>query len=1112
MLGASLDDSSDHAFAHPASSELRYRLLGPVTARGESGPIRLGGPKQRTVLAALLLNANRVVSEEHLTDLLWEDNPPASARGQLQVRVWELRKLLGRSVIVRSEPGYLIEVRPGELDTQVFEDSAAEARVLLDNGDTAGGVACLREALDLWQGSPLGGVTDALVRRTAQLLEEQRMAALEALFDAELAAGRHALVIGELRQLCDRYPFGERLQAQLMVALHRSGRASEALDVYSETRDRLGTELGVEPGKALRELHLQVLQGGDRPGEERPAAVVAAVPDVAPARPVPAQPANGAVRPAELPRDVRGFAGRAETLALLDAQLAATVAAGSPMSDVWVLNGIAGVGKTALALHWAHGAREHFPDGQLYVNLRGFDADREPMEPAVALAQLLRALGADPQGIPSEVDEQAGLYRSTLADKRVLLVLDNARDASQVLPLLPPTGTVLVTSRNRLGDLIAETGARSLPLTVLPLEESRALLTGVLGATRVNAESEAVDELARLCGHLPLALRIAAANVSTSLEPRIADMAAELAKGDPLAVLTVDGAEESAVTRAFAVSYETLAPELRRLFRLLGLMAGPDFTPVSAAALAGDPIGDVTRRLQRLAAAHLVEQHVAGRFRFHDLVRDYAVQRADTDESADERARAWMRLVELHLSAADSADDIFGRRHNPQIPRDPAVTLGKPMKFADSAEAAAWVDAEHENMMAVVRQAVAHGPYPQAWYLADAVRGPFYHRGRRLEWVDIASAVLAAARRHDEPLVEAVVLQSVGLAFIHLERHEQAVEWLTEALQVFRRGNWPEGEAAALNAFGIALRVAGRFEEAGEQLMRSLELQRTRGSRIGEMKVLNNLGSVYRQLCKLDEASDCLSRAYEISVEEGFRLGEAVALVGLGLIQRLTGQTAEARKSFTRARDLHHELSYLYGEASALSGLSLLDVDLGEFAQGREHAVHALELARREQNRETEVGALNALARAEAALGLTEPATEHQREAVEVARKWGSAWHVAEALCGMSGIHAMRREHDEAFRTGEESLTLARNGGLRTIEARCLLVLAGAHASLGRPGQAKNLCSQAISLSADAGLVATEARAREMLARFSAGRDPGFAQARPSLVSAVLTAGATWVP
>ncbi|NBH10864.1 BTAD domain-containing putative transcriptional regulator, partial [Amycolatopsis sp. SID8362] len=338
------------------------------------------------------------------------------------------------------------------------------------------------------QGPPLGGVTDVLVRRSGQLLAEQRMTALEVLFDAELATGRHTHVVRELRHFVDEYPFGERLQEQLMLALQRSGRTPEALEVYTATRERLDAELGVEPGERLRAMHLQVLKGeADEPVGE----VV-----------VPA-------RPAELPRDVRGFAGRTEQLAQLDRQLAAR--AGAYASDVWIVHGIPGVGKTALALHWAHRVRERFPDGQLYVNLRGFDADREPMEPAVALAQLLRALGADPRRIPEEVDAQAGLYRSLLADRQVLLVLDNARDAEQVLPLLPPTGTVLITSRHRLGRLVAEFGAFSLGLGALTESDSRALLGGVLGEGRVAAEPAAAGELAELCGHLPLALRIAAA-------------------------------------------------------------------------------------------------------------------------------------------------------------------------------------------------------------------------------------------------------------------------------------------------------------------------------------------------------------------------------------------------------------------------------------------------------------------------------------------------------------------------------------------------------------------------------------------------------------------------
>jgi DNA-binding SARP family transcriptional activator/Flp pilus assembly protein TadD len=1079
VVGAFSDDSHSRAFVHPASSELRYRLLGPVAARGDNGPVPLGGPKQRTVLAALLLNANRVVSEEQLTELLWEEQPPVSARGQLQVRVWELRKLLGRSVIVRSGPGYLIEVRPGELDTQVFENAVAVAKTTLGMGNTAEGTECLRRALELWQGQPLGGVTDVLARRSARMLEELRVAAFEALFEAEFTAGRHAQVIGELRQLSGQYPFGEGLQAQLMVALHRSGRASEALEVYAETRERLGTELGVEPGKVLRELHLRVLKGGDGDSE-----IVAE-----PALPVAAMTAAArTTSPAELPREVRGFTGRTETLARLDAQLAASTGSGSPMSDIWILNGIGGVGKTALAVHWAHGARGHFPDGQLYVNLRGFDPGREPMEPAVALAQLLRALGVDPQRVPSEVDEQAGLYRSLLADKRVLLVLDNARDAGQVVPLLPPTGTVLVTSRHRLSDLVAETDARSLPLSVLPVAESRELLAGVLGANRVAAEPEAADELARLCGNLPLALRIAAANLSIGPESRIADMVAELAKGDPLAVLTVDGAEEGAVTRAFAVSYETLAPELQRLFRLLGLATGPDFTPLAAAALTGEPLGEVTRLLRRLAAVHLAEQHVAGRFRFHDLVRGYALQRALADEPHGAREEAWGRLVELHLSAADSADEIFGRGQGPQIPRDRVAGAGTPVKFSGSAEAAAWVDAEHENMTAVVRRAVVHGPYPAAWYLADAVRGPLYHRGRHVEWVEVASSVLAAARGHDEPLVEAVMLLSVGVAFVHTERHEKAVEWLTEALRVFERSDWPEGKAAALNALAVALLMAGRFEKAGEQFMRALTLQRSTGSRTGEMKVLNNLAFVYRQLCKLDDALKCQADALAISIEEGFLFGEAVAMVGLGLIRRLRGELESARDSFTRALEVHHDLSYSYGEASALIGLSLLNVDMGNYAQGREAAVRALGFARKEQSRETEVGALNAMVRAEAALGMADMAAEHQETALDIARQWGSSWQLAEALCGMADVHTSRREYPEALALGNESLALARNGGLRSIEARCLLTLAGGYSGLGQHDLARDLCTQSIAICREAGLVAAEGGACELLTRFDAAR------------------------
>jgi DNA-binding SARP family transcriptional activator/tetratricopeptide (TPR) repeat protein len=940
---------------------IRYRLLGPVAAHLDGVPVRLGGPKQRAVLAALLLNANRVVSEEQLIGLVWDGEPPTSARGQLQVRVWELRKLLGRSAIVRRSPGYLIEVGPGLLDVQVFCDEVAAARVDLAEGRVDAGVARLRDALALWEGPVLGGVTEALQDRESRLLDERRVAAVEDLFDAELRAGRHADVIGELRRIGGEYPFRERLQAALMLALHRSGRTSEALAVYAETRRRFTDELGIEPGRELQELHVQVLQGD----EPTPVAV---------SRPP---------RPAQLPHDVRGFTGRHAELARLDD------------TGIWVITGAAGVGKTALAVRWAWRARERFPDGQLYVDLRGFDADHEPVPPAAALAQLLRALGQ--RVLPSGVDELAALYRTVLADRDVLVLLDNARDAEQVAPLLPPSGMVLVTSRHRLGDLVARTGARSLPLGVLPAADSRALLTGVLG-WEPPEPSDSLDELARLCGHLPLALRIAAANLGP--QHRVDDLVAVL-RADPLTGLTVDGADESLLTRAFDVSYAALTPGAQRLFRLLGLVPGADFTPPVAAALLDVPVAEAARLLHGLAAAHLVEQHGAGRFRFHDLVRDYA--RAFGGEEG-----AWERLVGFCLAAVDAVDRHFSR-HPLRLPRDadPASDVDPPfgVDFASSVEAVAWLEAEHRNVTAVLRQAAVRGPRPAAWYLADAIRSVFLHRGLRAEWLEVAFPVLEAAR--GVPRVEALMRQGIGAACVHLGRRDEAIRHLEAALVAHRVADWPEGEAATANSLGIALLASGRFTEASELFTRSLDA----GTRTDRMMALNNLGFAERQSGRLDRALEHLSRALAISVEDGSQWGEAVARVNLGHVLRSCGDLVGAREHLTAACALHRHLGNRYGEASALTGLSLVDTDSGDPDRARSHAAEALAVARREENRETEVGALIALGTAESAAGHHHTAETHHRQAVTLARRWSSPWQLAEAL---TALRATISTHDHA--------------------------------------------------------------------------------------------------
>lgn len=916
---------------------VRYRLLGPVAVHRDGEPVRLGGPQQRAVLAALLLDANRVVSEEQLIGSAWDGEPPTSARGRLQVRVWELRKLLGRDVIEHRSPGYLIRVEPGQLDLQVFTDEAAAARADLAEGRADAGLARLRAALALWEGPVLGGVAEALADREWPALEERRLAVLEDLFDAELRAGRHAAVIGELRRAGAEHPFRERLQAALMLALHRSGRTSEALAAYAETRRRFAEELGIEPGRALQDVHAQVLRGD-----------------------VPAPDA----RPAQLPHDVPGFTGRAAELARLDEP------------GIWVVTGPAGVGKTALAVHWARRARNRFPDGQLYVDLRGFDADHEPVPPAAALAQLLRSLGHG--SLPSDVDELAARYRTALADRRVLVLLDNARDAGQVLPLLPPSGVVLVTSRHRLGELVVRAGARSLTVGVLPAADSRALLAGVLGVA-----PDTLGELAELCGHLPLALRIAAANLQARPRPHVGDLVAELRSG-PLAGLTVDGADESALSRAFDVSYQALPEPQRRLFRLLGLVPGADFTPEVAGALLDVPPAVAGRLLTRLAAAHLVEQHAPGRYRFHDLVRDHA-------RALGAEPGAWDRLVAHHLAAADAVDRHFSRQPL-RLPREDGFAAPPGPSFASSADAVAWLEAEHRNLTAVLRQAATRGPHPAAWYLVDVVRSVFLHRGLRAEWLEVAFPVLEAAR--GVRAVEALVLRGIGAACVHLGRREEAVRHLEAALEAHREAGWPEGEAATANSLGIALLASGRFAEACGLFTRALGT----GTRTDEMMARANLGFVHRLQGRLDTASAHLERALAIGVEDGSQWGEAVARVNLGSVLRARGDLRGAREHLVAACALHRHLGNLYGEASALVALSHVEADEGDLDAARAHAEQALAVARRERNRETEINALTALGRATAEAGLTTQADAHHRQALILARRWGTPWQLTEAL------------------------------------------------------------------------------------------------------------------
>jgi DNA-binding SARP family transcriptional activator/tetratricopeptide (TPR) repeat protein len=988
---------------------VEFRVLGTVEATADGDPVDLGSRKQRLVLAVLLLEAGRPVSLDRLVDLLWPAAPPASARNTVQALISRLRAVFraaGGPELVTEGPGYVLRVAPEAVDAHRFAALVRRARAAGD--ETA--VALFDEALALWRGDALAGAASAdVAERLLAGLLEARWSACEDRIDAQLRLGRGRDVLAELAALVAAHPLRQRFVGQLMLALHREGRTDAALAAYRGLRARLAAELGLDPSPELARLE---------------AAILAADPALDGTPEPPPEP----VRPAQLPHDVRGFTGRAAELTRLDEP-----ADGGPGPDIRVLTGTAGVGKTALAVRWAHRVRDRFPDGQLYLDLRGFDPDHEPLTPAVAAAQLLRALGADPRAIPPDPDGRTALWRSLLADRKVLVLLDNARDSAQVTPLLPPSGTVLVTSRQRLGDLIARTGARPVPLTVLPAEDSRQLLETVLGPPAVAAEPAAAAELARLCGHLPLALRLAAANLGAGEASGIAELARELADGDPLAGLSVDGAEESAVTTAFSVSYRALPAEHRLLFRRLALVPGQTFTAPAAAALAGVAAGRAGQQLKALAAANLVERHLPGRYRFHDLLRSYATGRVAADDSGPGRDAARRRLFEHYLTAADAA----GRRLIPHFLRLPRP---EPAQVFDGAEdALAWLDTEWPNLAAAVEHAAAHGPGEYAWHLADALRAFFHHRGHHTEWLDTATTALAAAQAAGAAQAEAAMRLSLALAGVNSGRYAEARTHLTTVLDAGLAADWPAGRAAALNNLSAVHQRLGDPHEAiacgGESLRLCEELAIP-----GVTMALANLGFACGQVGDFDAALRHFGRALEIAERDGARFSVAVVLGDLANVHRELGLPSAA-ELYERALTANRELGYRYGEAAALSGRAVLEARGGDGTRALADAAEAVELTRRIGDRGTEASALAAFGETCVHLGRPADAVTHLRAALEIARETSFTWCEAAALTGLAEAALATGDVEQARSHGEAAAKLAARSGYVPLQTRAAHVL-----------------------------------------------------------------------
>ncbi len=738
-------------------------LLGSLQVRVDGAAVAVPAARQRALLAVLAVRAGELVPTDELAEIVWDGKPPDRAAATIRNYVKRLRFRLGSAgrQIVTCRPGYRLEVAEDELDLRLFTRLCRDGGAAVRGGDWA---------------AAFGGLGQAL-----------RLQAAEWRAEAGLALGRHAELVGELAGWCAAEPLRERFAVLKMLALYRSGRQAEALAAFQQARRMLVDELGVEPGEELRRLHQQVLA-------RDPALAVPAEWDAAAA-------AGGLdaarVVPRQLPAAVARFAGRSDELGVL-AGLAEQAASGAGDTVVIsAIGGMPGVGKTALAVLFAHRVADLFPDGQLYADLRGFGPSGDPVPPARVVREFLGALGVAPQAIPADVDAQAGLYRSVLAGKRVLVVIDNARDAAQVRPLLPGSAgcLVLVTSRSQLAGLAAVEGARLLPLGLLPEQEARELLAGRLGAGRVEAESEAVTELIGLCARLPLALAITAARAAARPDHPLAAVAAELrAAGGPLDAL--DAGEPTASVRAvFSWSYRQLSPAAARLFRLLGIHPGPDISAPAAASLAGAESAQARYLLAELGRAHLIAEHAPGRYAFHDLLRAYAVEQAHALDGDAARRAAVGRVLGHYLHTAHAAAVLVNpSRTSLRIaPPDPGVTSER---LTGQRQALAWFEAEHHVLLAAATLAAETGFDRHAWQLPLVIADYLDASGHWHELAAVARSALDAATRLGEAGGEAAAHRVLAGAHAQLARYDLARAHLADSLELYRRLGDRAGQAA----------------------------------------------------------------------------------------------------------------------------------------------------------------------------------------------------------------------------------------------------------------------------------------------------------------------------
>jgi DNA-binding SARP family transcriptional activator/tetratricopeptide (TPR) repeat protein len=1035
------------------SSDLVVGLLGQLEVSVDGRPVRLTTGRLRTLLAVLAMSAGKPVSMERLAAAVWSDEQPDNSRRSLQTYAQRLRGALGEKSLETRPEGLVLRTDPDSVDALRFVRMVERTRSL----DADQQRRLLDEALGLWRGEPFEGVASRWLAATeAPRLVEEHLAALERRIDLDIVDARHYELVARIGQLVARYPDRESLWVRLLLVLDRCGRQAEALERYEQIRRHIADELGVDPGAELQQTYQDLLAG--RPVQARlttPAGVAS-------------QQRAEQVVPRQLPADLASFVGRASELDDLDRVWDSPVTA-------TVIDGMAGIGKTALAVRVAHRIAGHYPDGQLFLDLHGFTEGITPVPPGEALDRLLRTLGLPGAQIPADLDERAALYRSLLAEQRMLIVLDNAATETQVQPLLPGTRgcLVLVTSRRRLAGL---DHCRTLSLDTLPVPDAVELFTRTAGGSQLAGQPPELQvELVELCGRLPLAIRIAAARLRSHPTWKVSNLVERLR--DRQHRLGELEAGQRNVIAALDLSYQDLDPDQRRTYRLLGLHPGPDIDAYATAAMLDFTLQRTGRMLDQLYDAHLLQEPATRRYRFHDLVRAHAAHTAAHEDTQTDHSGALERLLDYYRHTAAGAMNIaypYERERRPQVPRARTAVPELP----DSGSALEWLDTELPNLLA----SAEHGHPAYVLHLSAILHRHLRTRGRYQDAETLHRQALVAASAAADQVGRVTAL--VGLGDVHRLQgcYPQAADHYRQALQLAHSTGHHPAELDALTGLGDTHWRQGRYAQAADHYQQALQLARTTGHHPAELDALVGLGYIHTPGGRHRQAADHFGQALRLARATGHHPAELNALVGLGYVNSRWGRHRQAADHYQQALQLALATDNRPSQLNSLIGLSSVQSRSGCYAQAADYLEQALRLARATGHRPAELNALVGLGYIHSRWGRYPQAADHFERALRLARATGNSIGELDALTGLGQAYRLQGRFEQASHQYGRLLDLAQENGDRRWQFEARQGLGRLQHATGHPDAAVTHHEKALALASELSQPDEQARAHDGLA------------------------------